>query len=63
MQQIEKDDELLEVCESNGTKYYIFNNFELLYACWTCDNYECYISGDFSLDELHGILDSIQGGE
>ena len=61
VQQIEKDKDLLEIYESKKQKYYIFKNYNLLYSCWTLGNYECYISGDISAEELHKMIDSIGG--
>lgn len=61
VQQIEKGENLLEVYTINGIDVFVFNNYELYYACWIIDNYECYISGDLTLDNLYMILKSIKG--
>ena len=61
VQQIEKDNDLLEIYETHSNKYYIFENYELLYSCWTDNNCECYIFGEITIDELHKILDTIGG--
>lgn len=58
-QQIEQSDSLLEVYKSSGVAYYIFNNYDLLRAVWINENYECYISGHLSVEELKLMIDSI----
>lgn len=60
--QIEQSDSLIEIYTSAGVDYYIFNNEGLLRAAWIRDNYECYISGPLSIDELKVMIDSIEKG-
>ena len=59
---IEKSDGLLEVLSLSGTDYYIFENNDQLQAVWICDIYECYISGDLSIDEIKTMINSIGKG-
>lgn len=59
-QQIEQSDDLIEIYESAGIEYYIFSNYDMLKAAWINKNYECYISGPITIDELKTMLDSIQ---
>lgn len=58
-QQIEQSDSLIEEYESNGTVYYIFADNANLQAVWIKENYECYISGPLTIDEIKSMIDSI----
>lgn len=59
-QQIEQSDTLIEEYESDGVVYYFFDNVELLRAAWSVENFECYISGELTIDEMKHIVDSIK---
>lgn len=61
-EQIEQSEALIEVYESEGMDYYIFNNQGQLQAVWLSDNYECYISGPLSIEEIKKMIDSIEKG-
>ena len=61
-EQIEQSDSLIEEYESDGTTYYIFENHEELKAVWITENFECYIAGTLSIDELKNMINSISGG-
>lgn len=61
-QQIEQSAELIEVYESAGIKYYIFENHNELKSVWITENFECYIAGMLSIDELKNMISSISGG-
>lgn len=58
-EQIEQSDSLIEEYESNGTVYYIFADNANLQAVWIKENYECYISGPLTIDEIKSMIDSI----
>lgn len=58
-EQIEQSDPLIEEYESNGTVYYIFADNANLQAVWIKENYECYISGPLTIDEIRSMIDSI----
>lgn len=58
-QQVEQSDSLIEEYESNGTVYYIFADNINLQAVWINENYECYISGPLTIDEIKSMIDSI----
>lgn len=60
--QIEQSDSLSELHSVNGIDYYIFENFDQLRAVWIVDNFECYIMGPLTLDEMKEILNSIEKG-
>lgn len=58
-QQVERSDSLIETYESNGITYYIFSNYDQLRAVWTTGIYECYISGELTVEEIKSMIDSI----
>lgn len=59
---VEQSGELLEIYETGGIQYYIFEDNELLQAAWYSENYECYISGPIAIKEMKTIIDSIGRG-
>ena len=59
---VEKSDEAVEVYEADGTSYYVFANNEQLTAAWIKDSYECYISGELTVEEMKMMIDSIGKG-
>lgn len=59
---IEVEKEPLEIYEVSGVQYYIVANDEQLRAAWTKDSYECYISGDLTIEEIKMMIDSIGKG-
>lgn len=59
---IEVNEETLEAYELGGLKYYIFSNNEQMRAVWIKDFYECYISGDLTIEEIKMMIDSIGKG-
>jgi hypothetical protein len=61
-QQIEQSDALIEIYESAGVCYYIFDNLGQLRTAWVNEHFECYISGHLTIDEMKQIIDSIQRG-
>lgn len=58
-QQVERSDSLVETYESNGITYYIFADNTQLRAVWINDQYECYVSGQLSIEEMKTMIDSI----
>ena len=60
--QIEQSGSLLDTYTSSGVEYYIFENNGMLQAAWINDNFECYISGPLSLEEIRQMIDSIEKG-
>ena len=61
-EKVEISEGLLEVYEVSGVKYYIFENHDQLRAVWIIDSYECYISGELTIEELKMMIDSIGKG-
>ena len=59
---VEVNEEILEIYPAGGVDYYIFNNIDELSAIWTKNSFQCYISGDISIDELKDMIDSIGKG-
>lgn len=61
-EQVEKSDGFLEIYTTGGLDYYLFSNYNQVQAVWTIDTYECYISGELSIDEVKLMIDSIEKG-
>lgn len=57
----EKDDSDIINYNSNGIEHYIMTNLKKTKVVWTTDNYECSITGNFSIEEAEKIIDSIYG--
>lgn len=58
----EKSGEAYEVYQHLGTDYYIFSNLEQCKAVWIKNSYECYLSGDLSVEEIKIMINSIGKG-
>lgn len=61
-EQIERSDDFLEVYSVSGTDYHIFYNHNQSRAAWIVDSYECYISGELTIEEIKEMIDSIGKG-
>lgn len=59
---LEKSGNEYELYPYLGTDYYIFANYEQNWAVWIKNSYECYISGDLSVEEIKMMIDSIGKG-
>lgn len=59
---VEINDTLLEIYEVSGKEYHIFENMGQLRALWSKDSYECYISGELTIEEIKMMIDSIGKG-
>lgn len=62
IQNTEIDDSYSEIYAVSNVDYYIFENLDQVQAIWINDIYECIISGDFSIDEVKMMIDSIEKG-
>jgi hypothetical protein len=62
VQNNEIENEPIEIYVSDGITYYIFNNLDQIFATWTYESYECFISGDLSVEEVKMMIDSIGKG-
>lgn len=58
-EQIEQSESLIEEYESDGIIYYIFADYNDLQAVWINSHYECYISGQLTIEQLKTMIDSI----
>lgn len=58
-EQVEKGETLVEAYDSNGVTYYIFSNNEKLQAVWVVEEFECFIAGKMTIEEMKAIIDSI----
>lgn len=61
-EQVEMSEGFQEVYAVDGVDYYIFCNHNQNRAVWTIGTYECYISGEISVEELKLMIDSIGKG-
>lgn len=61
-EKVEIDENLIEVFEKMGVKYYIFENMDQRKVVWIKDSYECCISGDVTIEEIKMMIDSIGKG-
>ena len=59
---VEQSDGLVEEYVVSGITYYLFANYDNVKAVWVTDSYECYISGNATIDELKEMIDSIEKG-
>lgn len=59
---VEQSDGLVEKYEDSGITYYLFENNEQVHSVWIVDSYECYISGNITIDELKMMIRSIEKG-
>ena len=58
-EQIEKSDDLIEIFIFDSVTYYILKNQDNLKAVWIIDEFECYISGEITIEEMKAIIESI----
>ena len=59
---VEQSDGLVEEYEVAGVTYYLFENYDAVKAVWIVDSYECYISGNVTIEQLKQMIDSIVKG-
>ena len=55
----EKDGEDVIIYTINGIEHYIMTNLERTKVVWITGNYECSITGKFSIEEAEKMIDSI----
>lgn len=61
-EQQEQSEDVSELYEKNGNLYYILSNYDQSRATWIDGAYECYISGDVTIEEIKLMIDSIEKG-
>lgn len=59
---VEQSEGLVEEYEVSGISYYLFANYDNVKAVWIVDSYECYISGNVTIEELKQMINSIEKG-
>ena len=59
---VEQSDGLVEEYEAAGVTYYLFDNNKQVQAVWIVDSYECYVSGNVTIEELKIMISSIEKG-
>lgn len=58
-EEVEKSENYILAHDANGITYYIFRNNEKIKAAWIVGEFECYITGMLTIDEMKAIIDSI----
>ena len=61
-EQVEQSDDFYKEYQAHNTIHYIFQDNNCLTAVWVRDGFECYISGELTVDELENMIDSIEKG-
>lgn len=61
-EQVEQSDDFYKEYPAHNTIHYIFQDNNCLTAVWVRDGFECYISGELTVDELENMIDSIEKG-
>lgn len=59
---MEANKNIIETYIVNGNEYFVVANNERISAMWTQDSYECYITGDLTVDEIKQMINSIPEG-
>lgn len=57
--EVEKSDDAVEIYEHNGIAYFLFSNLGRIRAVWVIDEFECFITGNITIDEMKAIINSI----
>lgn len=58
----EKDDDPVQEIDVNGIRHYIFNNLDTISATWAVNEYEIFIGGAVTHEEMIDIIGSIYLG-
>lgn len=61
-EQIEQDNENEETYVSANVVYHLFSDIGSMQAVWINDTYECYISGNLTVEQIEMMIDSISKG-
>ena len=59
---VEQSEDLVEEYKVDGITYYLFSNLDNAKAVWITDAFECYISGNVTIQEIKQMIDSIEKG-
>lgn len=55
----EKGGDAVEIYETEETRFYIFNNEDQVCVAWSWGAFDCYVSGDLSVEEVKMMIASI----
>lgn len=58
-EEVEKSEDYILAYDAKGITYYIFENNKLLQAVWVVEEFECFIAGELTLEEIKDIINSI----
>ena len=58
-EQIEQGEGESEISIIEGVEYYYFANHDQNQVAWIIDSYECYVSGDVTIEQLEKMINSI----
>ncbi len=58
-EELEKSESVVLAYDANGITYYIFNNYDRIKATWVVGEFECYIVGNVTVEEMKEMIDSI----
>lgn len=61
-QRVEINDNLIDTYKTKDNEYYIISNNDRVKAVWILDSYECFVSGDLTVDEIKQMINSIPEG-
>lgn len=61
-EQVERKNGTEETYIAGGNIYYLFEDIDTLQAVWVQDSYECYISGELTVEQMEKMIDSISKG-
>lgn len=61
-EQVEKSEDYAETYPVSDVVYYLFSDNDTMQVAWTNDSYECYISGNVTVNDLKMMVDSIKKG-
>ena len=59
---VEQSEDLVEEYTVEGITYYLFSNLDNAKAVWITGTFECYISGNVTIQEVKQMIDSIEKG-
>lgn len=61
-QKMEANDNIIDTITTDKNEYCILSNNGLISAIWVQDSYECFITGDLTVDEIKQMINSIPEG-
>ena len=61
-QKLEANENIIDTITKDNNDYFILSNNGLNSALWLQDSYECFISGDLTVDEIKEMINSIPEG-